>query len=119
MNSKEPYTGILLFRFKTFSFFDELDKFVLLVFRVEQTQREIAASAASSRAVVRHLETEVDSSHQLHVQISELSSQLETTRKQAAQWKQAAEILSKEKQTFKERYCIHSLHLYDIVQVKN
>lgn len=71
--------------------------------RVEQTQREIAASAASSRAVVRHLETEVDSSHQLHYQISDLTTQLETVRKQAAQWKQAAEILSKEKQTFKER----------------
>ena len=52
---------------------------------------------------MRHLETEADSSHQLHSQISDLSGQLETVRKQAAQWKQAAAILSKEKQTFKER----------------
>lgn len=71
--------------------------------RVEQTQREVAASAASSRAVVRHLETEADSSHQLHSHISDISGQLETVRKQAAQWKQAAEILSKEKQSLKER----------------
>jgi hypothetical protein len=75
--------------------------------RVEQTQREIAASAASSRAVVRHLETEVDSGHQVHVQLSELSSQLETVRKQAAQWKHAAEVLSKEKHSFRERYIIN------------
>lgn len=53
---------------------------------------------------MRHLETEVDSTHHLHAQLAELTSQLETVRKQAAQWKQAAEILSKEKQTFKERY---------------
>lgn len=70
--------------------------------RVEQTQREMAATAASSRAVVRHLETEADSTHQLHSQISDLASQLETVRKQAAQWKQAAEILSQEKQTYKD-----------------
>ncbi|KZS07494.1 Uncharacterized protein APZ42_028577 [Daphnia magna] len=74
--------------------------------RVEQTQREVAASAASSRAVVRHLETEADSSHQLHSQISDISGQLETVRKQAAQWKQAAEILSKEKQSLKDSLMI-------------
>lgn len=69
---------------------------------MEQTQREIAASAASSRAVVRHLESEADNSHQLHAQLSEMAGQLETARKQAAQWKQAAECLSKEKRAFKE-----------------
>jgi len=80
--------------------------YCFLLLRVEQTQREIAASAASSRAVVRHLETEVDSGHQIHVQLSELSSQLETVRKQAAQWKHAAEVLSKEKHSFRERYSV-------------
>lgn len=75
--------------------------------RVEQTQREIAASAASSRAVVRHLETEADSNHQLHAQLSELNGQLETARKQAAQWKHAAECLSKEKRAFKERQVLN------------
>lgn len=70
---------------------------------MEQAQREMAASAASSRAVVRHLETEVDSSHQLHAKIAELSTQIETVRKQAQQWKQAAEMLSKEKQLLRER----------------
>ncbi|KAI9553228.1 hypothetical protein GHT06_021124 [Daphnia sinensis] len=85
--------------------------------RVEQTQREVAASAASSRAVVRHLETEADSSHQLHSQISDMSGQLETVRKQAAQWKQAAEILSKEKQTLKESLMVD--HKLVVEQLKS
>ncbi|XP_057381408.1 centrosomal protein of 290 kDa-like [Daphnia carinata] len=85
--------------------------------RVEQTQREVAASAASSRAVVRHLETEADSSHQLHSQISDISGQLETVRKQAAQWKQAAEILSKEKQSLKESLMVD--HKLVVEQLKS
>lgn len=70
---------------------------------VEQTQRETAASAASSKVVVRHLETEVDAVHRLHSQVVEKQNQLDVLRKQAAQWKQAAEALAKDKRLLKER----------------
>ena len=70
---------------------------------MEQTQREIAASAASSRVVVRHLESEVGTVHQMHNQVVELKNQLDVVHKQAAQWKQAAEALSREKRLLKER----------------
>lgn len=83
---------------------------------MEQTQREIAASAASSRAVVRHLETEADSSHQLHAQLSELAGQLETARKQAAQWKHAAECLSKEKKSFKDRFDYSNSYIMELMK---
>ena len=70
--------------------------------RVEQTQRELAASAASSKAVVRHLETEAGSNQELHVQVTRLGHQMETLRLQAAQWKTAADLLNKEKTHVKQ-----------------
>lgn len=70
--------------------------------RVEQTQRELAASAASSQAVVRHLETEADSNQQLHILVTQLRHQMETLRLQATQWKTAADLLGREKDHLKQ-----------------
>ena len=65
--------------------------------RVEQTQREMAASAASNRAVLRHLEKQVESNQQLQAEATQLGQQLETLHQQAAQWKMAVELLNQEK----------------------
>ena len=56
------------------------------------------------------------SSHQLHAQLSELAGQLETARKQAAQWKHAAECLSKEKKSFKDRFDYSNSYIMESIK---
>ena len=91
MDPIQRYRWILTSRLKCF-----------VLNRVEQTQRELAASAASSQAVVRHLETEADSNQQLHIQVTQLRHQMETLRLQATQWKTAADLLDREKTHLKQ-----------------